>query len=259
MGGNPAFHRLEMLTGDKGMAALNRTRVILFGVGGVGSWCAEALVRSGIGHLTIVDSDRIAVSNINRQVEAMSSTVGEPKVAVLAARLRDISPDAIIEDRQEVYDRSSVDRFDLASYDYVIDAIDSLSAKVELIDNALAAGVTLLSSLGASAKLDPTRVQVSSIWQTRGCRLGRFVRKRLRKRLRTRNAEGDFLCVHSDEGVLRSQDADRATLQVEEEKLDQETGSTTKQVNGSAVHITAVYGFTLAGLVVQHVVSRAGE
>lgn len=259
---NAAFNRLEMLTGREGLAKLRDTRVVLFGVGGVGSWCAEALVRSGIGHLTIVDSDLICVTNINRQLQATWETVGKPKVSALADRLRTLNPSAEIVARQEIFCADTAAAFPLGEYDYVLDAIDSVSAKVFLLDCALAAGVKVFSSLGASCKLDATRIRVSSLWKTHGCPLGKFVRKRLRKRLRLRGASGSILCVHSTE--MREQFATQAgcgtgvclcpkTLDENGEPAH-EWCSSKKQINGSAVHITGTFGFMLAGLVIQDVV-----
>jgi len=189
------FSRLELLVGPECVAALAGARVIVFGVGGVGSWCAEALVRSGIHRLTIVDSDVVCVTNINRQLPATSATVGMPKVDVLADRLREINPNAEITALQRVYNRETKGDFDLGAYDYVIDAIDSLSGKVELIISASEAGATLFSALGAACKINPALARVSSIWKSDKCKLGRFVRKRLRRR----GFKGDFLCVWSGE------------------------------------------------------------
>ncbi|MFP4015309.1 MAG: ThiF family adenylyltransferase [Chitinispirillaceae bacterium] len=255
-----AFHRLELLTGSDCLNNLASVRVIVFGVGGVGSWCAEALVRSGIHNLTIVDSDLVCVTNTNRQVQATSLSVGKPKVAELARRLKEINPSADIETIQKVYDRTSADQFDLSRYDYVIDAIDSLSPKIELILNASQAGVTLYSALGAARKIDPTRIRVSSIWQSYNCKLGRFVRKRLRRR----GFKGDFLCVWSDEYLfspgkqapdqtgddLMGIDSDGELMVSGSEESGQ------KQINGSAVHITGTFGFMIAGMLIQDVVSK---
>ena len=129
----PAFHRTELLIGEAALKKLAATRVILFGVGGVGSWCAEALIRSGVGHLTIVDNDVICVTNINRQLQATAKNVGKSKVLALQERLLDIHPDADITALQKVYNKETREDFNLADYDYVIDAIDSLSHKVDLI------------------------------------------------------------------------------------------------------------------------------
>ncbi|MCK4563338.1 MAG: tRNA threonylcarbamoyladenosine dehydratase [Verrucomicrobia bacterium] len=259
---NPAFHRNELLLGKAGVAALAQTRVILFGVGGVGSWCAEALIRSGVGHLTLVDNDVICVTNINRQLQATVANIGKPKVEALKERLLQIAPHAEIDAQQKVYNLESKTGFDLASYDYVIDAIDTLSHKVSLIALAMESGTTLYSAMGASCKLDATTIRVSSIWESSGCKLARFVRRRLRRW----GAKGDCLCVYSEE-FLESRESDTACgsehcfcpKQTDEdgEEISSDAWCNKKaQINGSMVHITGAFGFHLAGLVVQDVYQR---
>jgi len=239
------FHRSKLLIGDAALARLAEARVILFGVGGVGSWCAEALIRSGLGQLTLVDNDVVCETNINRQMQATSKTVGQLKVEALKARLLEIQPDAQIETLPIAYNRDTREGFDLAQYDYVIDAIDSLSHKVNLIASAMEAGTTLFSAMGAASKMDPTTIKVDSIWKSKGCRLARFVRKRLRKH----GATGDCLCVYSPERFSLFGDA------TEPEGDDVDAWSETKaQTNGSMIHMTGTFGFHLAGLVVQDVV-----
>ena len=244
------FHRTKMLIGDGALERLAQTHVILFGVGGVGSWCAEALVRSGLGTLTIVDNDVVCETNINRQMQATTKTIGQLKVEALKARLLEIHPDAKIETMPIAYNRDTREEFDLSQYDYVIDAIDSLSHKVNLIASAMEAGTTLFSAMGAASKVDPTSIAVDSIWKSKGCRLARFVRKRLRKRGTT----GDCMCVYSPERFSMFGDVPEP----EPEGEDVDAWSETKaQVNGSMVHMTGAFGFYLAGLVVQDLVSRA--
>ena len=253
-----SFQRFELLAGKDGLGKINSMSVIIFGIGGVGSWCAEALIRSGIENLTIVDSDRICITNINRQVQATTQTVGMVKVEVLRDRLLSINPKASIQAIEKIYDRTTAESFDLSNYDYCIDAIDSLSNKVELIVHASNVGCKLFSALGASCKLDPTRIRVASIWKSQGCHLGRFVRKRLRHRKFT----GDFTCIYSDELVEnRGSNAGCGTGQCYCPKSDDsddpahEWCSLKKQINGSAVHITGVFGFYLAGLIIQDILT----
>ncbi|MBT3380672.1 MAG: tRNA threonylcarbamoyladenosine dehydratase [Lentisphaerae bacterium] len=265
MPGNPAFHRTELILGEAGMGRLADARVILFGVGGVGSWCAEALVRTGIEHLTIVDSDVICITNLNRQLQTTRANVGKVKVTELAARLGSICPDAQIVPVQEVYNEHTRDSFDIAAYDYVIDAIDSLSYKVDLLATASQADCTVFSAMGAACKLDPTRIRVDSIWNSQGCPLAREVRKRLRRR----GVDGDFQCVYSEE-LLPGSGTHSAcgTGECFCPKLRTADGGETAadewctkkaQVNGSVAHMTGAFGFFLAGLVVQDVVNRAGD
>jgi len=261
------FSRMSLLTGVPVVDRLWNTKVAIFGVGGVGSWCAEALVRSGIGTLTIVDSDLVCITNVNRQVQATTKTVGRVKVRELAARLYEINPEVRITARQEIYSYDRAADFGLEQFDYVIDAIDSLSAKVDLIMNATAAGATVYTSLGASCKVDPTRIRVDSLWKSQGCHLGKFVRKRLRRRGFT----GNPLCVYSEEllephpgvtgcGTGACVCPTRAAgNEDDEEAMVHEWCSKKKQINGSAVHITGTFGFFLAGLVVQDVMKKEAE
>jgi tRNA A37 threonylcarbamoyladenosine dehydratase len=260
---NPAFHRLQLITGKQGIELLAKTRVILFGIGGVGSWAAEALARSGIGTLTIVDSDVVCITNVNRQVQATTRTVGMPKTDEMLRRLREINPDAEIIAHQTIFSKENADQFKLGSYDYVLDAIDSLSNKVELIMRASASGAKVYTALGASCKLDATRIKVSSLWHSHGCPLGKLVRKRLRQN----GFDGDVTCVYSTE-ILPLQEAGSVCgtgnchcprfIKGENGEMVEahEWCSSKKQINGSAAHITGTFGFMLAGLVMQDVYSK---
>ncbi|KMQ52800.1 HesA/MoeB/ThiF family protein [Chitinispirillum alkaliphilum] len=263
MSSSHAFHRMELLIGAQSLGALSEISVILFGVGGVGSWCAEALVRSGISNLTLVDSDLVCVTNINRQVQATTRTVGCVKVTELAQRLKEINPDAQVTAIQRIYNKESQGDFILSDYDYVIDAIDSLTSKVSLIQSAYNYGATVFSALGASCKLDASRIRTSSIWDSYGCRLGKLVRKRLRRR----GFKGDFLCVWSDEVLpvfpvssgCGTGDCvcPKQAKGGSDDTLVHEWCSKKKQINGSAVHITSIYGSMLAGLLIQDVVEKS--
>ena len=175
------FNRAELLLGADVMERLASVRVILFGVGGVGSWCAEGLVRSGVRHLTIVDADDVVPSNINRQRMATVSTVGRSKVDALKEILLDINPDAVIEGVHARFSEETAPSFGLENYDYIIDAIDALKDKASLILHATATPATFFSSMGAACKIDPTKVRVASFWEVRGCPLGAMLRKKLRK------------------------------------------------------------------------------
>ena len=157
------FNRTELLLGADVMQALSEVRVILFGVGGVGSWCAEGLVRSGVKHLTIVDSDRVSITNVNRQLMATTKTVGQVKVEALKNHLLEINPNAEIEAIQAIYCEDTADRFDLDSYDYVVDAVDSLKDKALLILKATASRAKFYCSLGAALKTNPLKVQVAVV------------------------------------------------------------------------------------------------
>ncbi|MCP4199278.1 MAG: tRNA threonylcarbamoyladenosine dehydratase [Proteobacteria bacterium] len=250
------------------------TRVILFGVGGVGSWCAEALIRSGLGHLTIVDSDVVCITNVNRQLETTSKNVGKSKVTELRRRLREINPDADVQAVKKKFNFENADQFGLEEYDYVIDAIDSIANKVLLIFRALKAsqegGLQLFSAMGASSKLDPTRIKVASFWKVRGCALAKHTRKRVRTRLTRNGIGGDFLCVYSDEKNPRF-DVESACLthdyacsrsrmaKESQNGCSADLEDVVPQINGSLVHVTASFGFQLAGLVIQDIVRRVGD
>ncbi len=256
------FNRAERLVGGAGMERLAAKRVIIFGVGGVGSWCAESLVRTGVRHLTVVDSDRVCVTNVNRQLMATMQTVGMVKVEALRERLLSINPKAEITAVQRIYSADTADSFALDGYDYVVDAIDSLQDKALLILNACRSRARFFSSMGAALKLDPTRVAVAEFWKVRGCPLGAALRRRF-KRDGTRPRR-KFKCVYSEEllpnlgeshscGTAACMCPKAAEGPGDPALLNHEWCSTKAQINGSLAHITAIFGFTLAGLVVQDI------
>ena len=170
-----------MLLGTTAMEKLRRSRVAVFGLGGVGSWCAEALCRSGVGNLTLVDSDEVSVTNINRQVCALTSTVGQSKAEVMARRLGDINPDAVLRPLRGLYSVETRENF-FGDYDYVVDAIDLVSCKVDLIQTALERGIPIVSALGTGNKADAEQLTLCDISLTHGCPLARVVRRELRAR-----------------------------------------------------------------------------
>jgi len=240
------FNRVLRLTGEDGFHRLQNARVILFGLGGVGSWTAEALVRSGIGHIAIVDADRVAVSNINRQLPAMTATVGRPKTEVMVERLREINPDCDILSYNCLYTKETSEKFGLQDYDYVIDAIDSLADKASLILNATSLrGVRLVSSMGAALKMDPTKISVAEFWKVTGCPLAAALRRRFKKsgEMPRRN----FKCVFSPE-LIPNRDV--------EEDTSGAMSFNKVAVNGAMCHITAIFGMTLAGLVIEDILKR---
>lgn len=175
------FLRGRMLLGDAAMEKLKGSHVAVFGIGGVGSWCAEALCRSGVGELTLIDRDEVSQSNRNRQLCALGSTVGLPKVEVMAARLRDINPDCRIHPILGHYEAAERERF-LADYDYVVDAIDLVSCKLDLILSCRERGIPIVSALGTGNKKDASLLRLDDIAKTYGCALARVVRKELRAR-----------------------------------------------------------------------------
>lgn len=173
--------RTRMLLGQAAMDRLARARVAVVGLGGVGSWCAEALCRAGVGKLTLIDSDTVAESNINRQLEALGSTVGQPKADALAARLRDIAPDAEISPVTALYSAGNREILP-AGLDYIADCIDLVSCKLDLIETALSRGVPVVSALGTGDKLDAGRLRLADLAGTSGCPFARVMRRELRRR-----------------------------------------------------------------------------
>ena len=265
---NNIFNRTELLLGKEVMERIRSRRVIIFGVGGVGSWCAECLVREGIMHLTLVDSDVVCITNCNRQLMATTKTIGEPKVEALRNRLLEINPEADILALQKSYSKETAGDFRLEEYDYVIDAIDSLRDKIELIlqttncpkKNVLpireasgtplseegGQGVRLFSSLGAALRIDPTKVRVSEFWKVKGDPLAAAMRSSMRRNKLFPARK--FLCVHSEETPLPNlgtalQDGSATFNKV--------------QTNGSLAHVTGIFGMTLAGLVIQDIQRQA--
>ena len=176
------FARSIPLLGEEGLERLARARVIVFGLGGGGSYVCEALARGGVGSLELVDGDAVDVTNINRQLFALHSTVGRPKTEAAASRLADINPEIQIRSRQCFYTPQTAADFDFAAYDYVVDAVDDVAAKLSIIENAFRAGAPVISSMGAGNKLDPAAFRVAKIEETRVCPLARVMRRELKKR-----------------------------------------------------------------------------
>jgi tRNA A37 threonylcarbamoyladenosine dehydratase len=245
---NELFNRTELLLGSEAMKRIQSKRVIIFGLGGVGSWCAECLVREGIMHITLVDSDVVCITNCNRQLMATTKTIGEPKVEALRKRLLEINPEADIVALQKNYSEEAANDFNIDTYDYIIDAIDSLKDKISLILQATNSpqkserGGSFFSSMGAALRIDPTKVRVSEFWKIKGDPLAAAMRSSMRKHKLFPARK--FLCVHSEEQPLPNlgkalQDGSQTFNKV--------------QTNGSLAHITAIFGMTLAGLVIQDI------
>ena len=176
------FTRTQLMLGDDAMKVLKSSRVAVFGVGGVGGYTAEALARSGIGEIDLIDNDTVCLSNLNRQIIATHSTLGIPKVEAARARLLDINPSIKVNIHNTFFSAENADEFDFESYDYIVDAIDTVSAKIELVLRADKANVPIMSSMGAGNKLDPTLFEVSDIYKTSVCPLARVMRYELKKR-----------------------------------------------------------------------------
>lgn len=176
------FSRTRMLIGDEPLHRLSQASVAVFGVGGVGGFCVEALARAGVGTLHLYDDDTVSESNLNRQIVALHSTLGRPKVQAMANRVRDINPNCIVEAHAMFYLPENADQVDLTQYDYVIDAIDTVAAKLELAVRCTKLHIPIISAMGSGNKLDPTAFTVTDISKTSGCPLARVIRKELRKR-----------------------------------------------------------------------------
>ncbi|MEW6120705.1 MAG: tRNA threonylcarbamoyladenosine dehydratase [Pseudomonadota bacterium] len=237
----PQFERTRILLGAEEQARLARAHVLVAGLGGVGSYCAEALARAGVGRLTIIDHDVVALSNINRQLPALLSTVGQPKAEVMAARIRDINPDCRLVVLREFLVPETVDDIVPADADFVIDCIDSLNCKVALVASSVQRGLRVASSMGAGNKLDPTRIRVADISRTCTCPLAAVMRKRLRKRGIARGV----LTVFSDE-------AGRAPLPPQ----PVEGRGRARAVNGTISYMPPIFGLMLAGAVVQKLIEE---
>ena len=179
---NDQFQRTRMLIGQENLDKLAAAKVLVFGVGGVGGYVCEALCRAGVGRIDIVDRDIVDVTNINRQIIATHDTVGKPKVEVCRQRMLSINPDIQVSARQCFYLPDRADEFDCAAYDYIVDAVDNVTAKIDIICNAKAAGTPVISSMGTANKLDPTMFKIADIEKTKVCPLAKVVRKELRKR-----------------------------------------------------------------------------
>ncbi|MBR6305648.1 MAG: tRNA threonylcarbamoyladenosine dehydratase [Bacteroidales bacterium] len=234
MAGKEIFARTELLLGPEAMEKLAAARVLVFGVGGVGSWCAEGLIRTGVGHLTIVDSDHVCASNINRQLMATTATVGLSKVEVLRSRLLEINPEAHVTALHMPFNEDTAGEFDLDAFDVVIDAIDTLKNKILLILKAASSRAEFFSSMGAALKVDPTQIRVTDFWDVREDPLARMLRKRIRQGKVL--PEKPFKVVWSPE-------------------LLENKGTTETRTNGTAVAVTAAFGFTLASLATRYLCS----
>ena len=190
------FERTRRVIGSEGVSDLQKSRVLIFGVGGVGSYVAEGLARAGIGHITLVDADVVDVTNINRQIPALHSTIGRPKVEVMAERIRDINPECRVQEEQ-LFFMPEDETIDFSSYDYVVDAVDTVTAKIEIILRAKQAGVPVISSMGTGNKVNPGMFRITALEKTKVCPLAKVMRKEMRKRGIT-----DVKVIYSEEEPL---------------------------------------------------------
>lgn len=230
------FSRTELIFGEEALEKLAKARVAVFGVGGVGGYAVEALARSGVGALDIIDNDTVALSNINRQIIALHSTIGEYKVDAAAKRILDINPNIKLKAYKTFFTPETADTFDFSEYDYVIDAIDTVTGKIELVMKAQAAGTPIICSMGAGNKIDPTRFQVADIYNTSVCPLARVMRYELKKR-RVKHLK----CVFSTEEPITP----RQSKEV----------SGKRQTPGSCAFVPSVAGLIIAGEVIKDIIN----
>ena len=232
------FIRTELLLGADGMARLQQARVAVFGVGGVGGYAVEALARSGIGQMDLIDHDRVSLSNINRQIIATHQSVGQLKVDVAKERIESINPHCVVRTYPTFFLPDTADEFDFAQYDYVVDAIDTVTGKLLLAEKAYAAGTPIISSMGTGNKLDPTAFEVTDINKTTFCPLARIMRKELKKR-----GIPHLKVVYSQEPAMTPGADSEAPVEM----------SGRKPVPGSTAFVPAVAGLILAGEVVKDI------
>lgn len=241
------FLRTRLLLGDEGQSKLKRASVALFGLGGVGSWCAEALVRSGIGNITLIDDDTVSVTNINRQLMALGSTVGMKKTRVMRERISDINPDCKVEAADIFYCAETENELDLTGFSYIVDAVDTVSAKLILAERAPALGVPIISCMGAGNRLDPSAFKVADIYDTDICPLARIMRKELRKR-----GVKSLKVVYSREKALTPWQPDDDSAPAPEDS--QRPGKPAiRPVPGSIAFVPAAAGLLMAAEVVKDI------
>ena len=233
------FSRTEILLGEAAVRKLQKARVAVFGVGGVGGYTVEALARCGVGQLDLIDSDTVSISNINRQILATHSTVGMLKVEAAKARILDINPECVVRTYPIFYLPETAEQFDFTQYDYIVDCIDTVTGKLQLVERAVAAGTPIICSMGTGNKLDASAFQVADISKTSMCPLARIMRKELKKR-----GINHVKVVYSQEEAL--------TPAVDAEELER-TGK--RQIPGSTAFVPGTAGLILAGEVIKDLIS----
>ncbi len=241
---NP-FSRTELLLGPEAMERLARCRVAVFGIGGVGGYAVEALARSGIGALDLIDDDRVSLSNLNRQLHALHSTLGQYKVDAAEQRIRDINPDCRVTTYKTFFLPETQDQFDFTRYDYIVDAIDTMKGKLALAEKAQAAGTPIICAMGAGNKLDPAAFRVADIYQTSVCPLARIMRTECRKR-----GIRKLKVVYSKELPVRP---------IGEIPADDRKGSTRRDIPGSVAFVPAAAGLIIAGEVVKDLCAKPAK
>ncbi len=228
------YSRTAFVLGEDATERLKGARVAVFGVGGVGGYVCESLARSGVGNIDIFDRDTVSLSNINRQIIALHSTVGRSKVEVMRERILDVNPDCVVNAYEVFYLPENADEYDLSKYDYIVDAVDTVSAKIEIISRARALGISVISAMGAGNKTDPTQFKVADISKTEGCPLARVMRRELKKR-----GINKLKVVYSPEEPIKSP------------YFDSESG---KNLPGSLSFVPSVMGLIMSGEVIKDLI-----
>ena len=247
------FSRTRLLLGEDAMQALAQAHVAVFGIGGVGGYVVEALARCGIGALTLVDHDNVSLTNLNRQIVALTSTVGRPKAEVMAERVADINPECHVTPLRCFYLPDTADEIDLAQFDYIVDAVDNMTAKLLLAARAQDAGVPIISSMGTANKLDPTALRVTDINKTENCPLARIMRKECRKRGIKR-----LKVVYSPEPAQQPSDEAQAAYLAETAQSDPSARDKFGRagVPGTVSFVPAAAGLLLASEVVKDLIAN---
>lgn len=241
------FSRTEMLVGAENLERFRHARVAVFGVGGVGGYVVEALARSGIGTLDLIDNDTVALSNLNRQIIATHKTIGMYKVDAAKERILEINPEAVVHTHRTFYLPETADQFAFDQYDYVVDAIDTVTGKLMLVQQAYEAGTPIISAMGAGNKLDASAFEVADISQTSVCPLAKVMRRELKKRG----------IEHLK--VVYSKETARTPLQEADEEQDASQGTRRRQTPGSMAFVPSVVGMIMAGEVIQDLMKGTGR
>ncbi len=234
------FSRTELLIGKDGLKKLQNSRVAVFGLGGVGGHAVEALVRSGIGAVDLIDDDKICVTNLNRQLFATTKTIGKYKVDVAEERLQEINPEVKVTKHQVFYSPETADKFDFSKYDYIIDAIDTVTGKISLVEKSKESNVPIICSMGAGNKMDPTRFEVTDISKTSVCPLAKVIRQELKKR-RIKKVK----VVYSKE----------VPVKIDDSSLKEELKEGKHRIPGSNAFVPSVVGLIIAGEVIKDLIS----
>lgn len=245
------FSRTELLIGHEALEKLKNSKVAIFGVGGVGSFAVEALARSGVGYLTLIDDDDVCLTNINRQIHATTKTVGRPKVEVMAERIKEINPKCQVTTYKTFYNKDTAEELLSTKYDYVIDAIDTVSSKIDLVVRCKEKNIPIISSMGAGNKLDPTKFEVADIYDTSICPLAKVMRSELRKR-----GVKDLKVVYSKETPIKIENNSMHSCKTNCicPPTAQRTCSARRQIPGSISFVPSVVGLIIAGEVIKDLI-----